>query len=79
MQFEASCAGARLTRVPISQSPSVEVESKKLPAAEDTSSNESDLVNNDGTQVFTSQATSQVDYSDSDDSMQVAQEKGVDY
>ena len=38
--------------MPTSQSPAVEVESKKLPAAEDPSSNESDLVDNVGTQVM---------------------------
>ena len=35
-----------------SQSPAVEVESKELPAAEDTSPNESDLADNVGTQVI---------------------------
>ena len=39
-------------QVPISQASAVEVESKKLPAAEDTSSNESNLVDNVGTQVM---------------------------
>ena len=38
--------------MPISQASAVEVESKKLPAAEDTSSNESNLVDNVGTQVM---------------------------
>ena len=41
-----------LFQVPISQSPAVEVESKELPAAEDTSPNESDLADNVGTQVI---------------------------
>ena len=39
-------------QVPISQSPAVEVESKKLPAAEDTSPYDSDFVDNVGTQVI---------------------------
>ena len=38
--------------MPIGQSPAVEVESKKLPAAEDTSPNESDFADNVGTQVI---------------------------
>ena len=38
--------------MPISPFPAVEVETKKLPAAEDTSPNESDFADNVGTQVI---------------------------
>ena len=38
-------------QVPLSQSPAVQVESKKLPAASDTIPNESDSADHVGTQV----------------------------
>ncbi|KAK5869043.1 hypothetical protein PBY51_010006 [Eleginops maclovinus] len=42
--------------VPLSQSPAVQVESKKLPAASDTTPNESDSADHVGTQVPLSQS-----------------------